>query len=57
MNEDQIQGLARNILMTLGGWMVGKGWVDTPTMTAIVGGLIALGSWLWSHRHIGKLSN
>jgi len=47
---EQIWGLVRTILAALGGVAVGKGWIDSETMTAIVGGLGTIFVAVWSWR-------
>jgi len=47
MNQDQIISLVRQILLTLGGSLVGKGYVDDATMTMIVGGIVSLVTGFW----------
>jgi len=47
MNKDQVISLLRQILLTLGGALVGKGYVDDATMTMIVGGIVAIVTGLW----------
>ena len=48
MNNDQIQSLIRSALMAAGSVAVTKGLVDQSTLVTIVGGLMALGSVVWS---------
>lgn len=51
MNTDQITSIIRQILLAVGGFVVGKGWVDNETMLQIAGALsVILGSvWaLWT---------
>jgi len=47
MNQDQLISLLRQILLTFGGVLVGKGYVDDATMTMIVGGVVAIVTGLW----------
>jgi hypothetical protein len=51
MNAEQITSIIRQILLAVGGFVVGKGWVDNETMLQIAGALsVIIGSvWaLWS---------
>ena len=48
MTNDQIGGLIRAILTFLGGLAVGQGWLDNATMITIVGGLVTVGTAIWS---------
>ena len=48
MNSDQIMSLARSVLMAAGSLAVGKGLLDQSTLVTIVGGVLALGSVVWS---------
>lgn len=47
MNNEQIMSFIRQILLALGGGLVTKGYIDNGTLTAIVGGLMALGTAVW----------
>lgn len=42
MNKDLILSLARHILTSVGGVLVTKGVVDSGTVEAVAGGIIAL---------------
>lgn len=48
MTSDQITGLIRAILTAIGGFVIGKGWLNAETFTWISGGVITLGTALWS---------
>ena len=48
MNQDQILGIARHVLTTLGGVVVTRGFVDESTMISIVGALVTLAGAAWS---------
>jgi len=51
MNMEQIASIVRQILLAVGGFIVGKGWVDNETMIQIAGAIsVLIGSaWaLWS---------
>ena len=51
MNSDQIKSLVRSILLGLGASLVATGKVSDGDLQSIVGGLLALGSLLWSQFH------
>lgn len=38
MDGEQIWGIVRTILAAVGGWAVGKGYLDNDLLTAILGG-------------------
>ena len=42
MNQKKLFGLGRHILTTLGGYLVGAGYLDESSMLEIVGGLMSL---------------
>ncbi len=48
MNSTVIGGIVRTILVSAGGFLVGKGWIDTGTLDQVVGALIVLGGAVWS---------
>jgi len=48
MNQEQIVSLIRQMLLTFGGALVGKGYMDDGTMTMMVGGIMALGTGAWA---------
>jgi len=48
MNSEQIFGIARHILTTLGGVVVARGIIDESTMISIVGALATLAGAAWS---------
>jgi hypothetical protein len=53
MQGEQIWGIARTILSAVGGWAVGKGYVDNELMTAVLGGVgtIFIAGWsFWSKK-------
>lgn len=50
MNTEQVTSLIRQVLLAVGGFAVGKGWVDSETMIAVAGGLsIVIGS-IWAFK-------
>lgn len=48
MNSEQIASIVRQILLAVGGFVVGKGWVDNETMLAIAGALSVLIASIWA---------
>jgi hypothetical protein len=48
MNSDQIVSIIRQILLAVGGFVVGKGWVDNDTMIQIAGALSVLVGSVWA---------
>lgn len=48
MNQDQIIGLARHLLTTVGGILVAKGAIDETAMVTVVGSLATIIGVAWS---------
>lgn len=48
MDSTQVGGIVRTILVGAGGFLVGKGWIDSETLNQLVGALIVLGGGVWS---------
>lgn len=48
MNSEQIVSIVRQVLLFVGGFIVAKGWIDTATLTTVVGALITLGTSFWA---------
>lgn len=48
MNKEKWLGIARHVLGFVGAYAVSRGWADDSTIAEIIGGLIALGSVVWS---------
>lgn len=48
MSQEQVLGIVRHLLTTVGGIIVSKGITDEGTMTTIVGGLVAVIGVVWS---------
>ena len=48
MNQDQIAGLVRHLLTTVGGILVAKGVVDETSMVTVVGSLATIIGVAWS---------
>ncbi len=51
MNTNQIQSLIRSILLGLGASLVASGKLSDGSLQEIVGGILALGSLVWSQLH------
>lgn len=51
MTQEEILGIIRHLLTALGGVLVTKGVVDSGTVEAVVGGLLAIGGAVWSVYH------
>ena len=48
MNSNQIQSLIRSVLLASGAGLVASGKLTDASLQEIVGGLLALGSVVWS---------
>jgi len=48
MTGEKVAGMIRHVLTFVGGIVVGKGWIDEATMTAIVGGVVTIAGAAWS---------
>jgi len=48
MNQDQVAGLVRTLLASLGGYFVGKGFISSDNLTAIAGLVGPLVAAVWS---------
>lgn len=48
MNTEQVTSIVRQILLAVGGFVVGKGWVDNETMMQIAGALSVVLASLWA---------
>jgi hypothetical protein len=48
MNRDQVMSIIRQILMFGGGVAVSRGWIDSETLLAVVGAIVALAGTAWS---------
>lgn len=60
MNTDQIGGVVRAVLAALGGFLVGKGILDSGTATTLAGALttIIISVWsAWSNRPAGIVAS
>jgi len=51
MTWDTIQGVLRAILAAVGGILVTKGYLDGNTLNDAIGGLLAVGTAIWSIIH------
>ena len=50
MSSEQFAGILRAVLAAAGGYVMGKGWADEATVTAIGGALLTIGTAIWSVR-------
>lgn len=48
MNKEQIASIVRQILLAVGGFVVGKGWIDNETMITIAGALSVVAGSVWA---------
>lgn len=48
MNTDQITSIIRQVLLAVGGFVVGKGWVDNDTMIQLAGALSVIVGSIWA---------
>ena len=48
MTSDQVTGIIRSILLAIGGFFIGKGYVSAETWAWIVGGAATIGPTIWS---------
>jgi hypothetical protein len=48
MNSDNIQSIARAILVASGAWLVNNGYVSAAQWQSVVGAILALGAVAWS---------
>lgn len=48
MNTDQVGGLVRAIVAAVGGYFVGKGFLDASTVTMISGVAVTVATAVWS---------
>jgi hypothetical protein len=51
MNSDQIKSFVRSVLLGLGASLVASGKLTDGSLQEIVGGLLSLGSVIWSQLH------
>jgi hypothetical protein len=48
MNQDQIFGIIRHVLTTLGGVAVTKGWIDEESILELTGLVMSAVGFVWS---------
>ena len=48
MNQDQIESIVRQLLLTIGGGLVTKGYLDSGTLQLVVGAFMAVGAAGWA---------
>jgi len=51
MSTDAIQGIVRAVLAAVGGFIVGKGWIDADTWTQVGGAALTILTAIWSVLH------
>jgi RsiW-degrading membrane proteinase PrsW (M82 family) len=48
MNAEYIGGIVRAIVSAIGGYLVGKGTIDSETAVAITGAAVTIATAIWS---------
>lgn len=48
MNSDQFASIVRQILLAVGGFVVGKGWFDNETLVQVAGAISILAGSAWA---------
>lgn len=48
MNQDQVSGIIRHVLTTIGGITVMKGWMDEEAVFELTGLLMSIFGFVWS---------
>lgn len=48
MNSDNIQSIARALLVAAGGWAINNGYVTAAQWQSVVGAILALGAVAWA---------
>lgn len=48
MKAEEFGGIVRAIVAAIGGFAVGKGWLDEATVTTIAGAIATVGVAVWS---------
>lgn len=48
MTVEQISGVVRAVLAAVGGFVLGKGWLDASTWNWIVGGIVTVVPVIWT---------
>ena len=48
MNGEQIAGIVRAVVSAVGGYLVGKGLVDSETVVSVAGALATIATAVWS---------
>lgn len=48
MSKDEVFGVARALLSAVGGFMVGKGYIDSETAMTVAGALATVVTAFWS---------
>lgn len=45
---EQIGGIVRAVVSAIGGYLVGKGYIDSETALAVTGAVVTLATAIWS---------
>jgi hypothetical protein len=48
LTKEQVMGIVRHTLTFVGGIVVAKGYIDSSTLTEIIGGSVTLAGAIWS---------
>lgn len=48
LNEDQVMGAVRSVISAVGGFAIGRGWINSEQLTLITGVAASLVPLLWS---------
>lgn len=48
MTKNEVYGVARAVLSAIGGFLVGKGYIDSETAVALAGALATVAAAVWS---------
>lgn len=48
MNNDQVAGIIRAIVSAVGGYLAGKGYIDSETAVAVGGAVVVIATAVWS---------
>jgi hypothetical protein len=50
MTKDEVYGVARAVLSAIGGYLAGKGYIDSETSVAVAGAVATIFAAVWSVR-------
>jgi hypothetical protein len=48
MNQEQVTSIIRQLLLTIGGGLVTKGYLDDGTLQLVIGAIMAVGAAAWA---------